>query len=201
MRRLIWLPVAGFLLVGGAAIAAAASAPSATPSSLSNQDTASPAPSTATASAAPSSDANVGEAGKPPMEFGFAIIDAGADLLDEVLADLVATGTITQAQSDAITQALAQAITDRQADLEQQREQAEAEWAQMKGFLEDGVITQDEVNELPEDSPFREVFNSIAQDGQITLDQLAAAEPVRSGRLGKGSRSRRSGHALPRPWA
>ena len=46
------------------------------------------------------------------------------------------------------------------------------EWQQIQGFLSDGVITQDEVNQLPADSPFRQVFNSIAQNGQITLEQL-----------------------------
>ena len=46
------------------------------------------------------------------------------------------------------------------------------EWQQIQGFLSDGVITQDEVDQLPADSPFRQVFDSIAKNGQVTLDQL-----------------------------
>ena len=43
---------------------------------------------------------------------------------------------------------------------------------QIQGFLSDGVITQDEINQLPADSPFRQAFDSIAQNGQVTLQQL-----------------------------
>lgn len=175
MRRLIWLPIAGFLLVAGAAIAAAAAAPSVTPVAQINQDAASPAPSTA---ASPSTNDQNGNPGQPPtgQQFGFGfgkeIAGAGADLLDQVLADLVKAGTITQEQSDAITKALQQAITDKQDQAEQQRQKLADEWQQIQGFLDDGVITQDEVNQLPADSPFRQVFDSIAKDGQVSLDQL-----------------------------
>jgi hypothetical protein len=34
------------------------------------------------------------------------------------------------------------------------------------------VITQDEIDQLPADSPLRQAFDSIAKNGQITLDQL-----------------------------
>ena len=123
MRRLIWLPIAGFLLIAGAALAAAASAPSATPTKLANQDTSSPQPSAATSpssdpGANPGTDPNtapvMGPDGAPGMGFGFghAFVTGGADLVDQVLSDLVKAGTITQAQSDAITQGLQQAITD-----------------------------------------------------------------------------------------
>ena len=157
MRRLIWLPIAGFLLVAGAAIAAAASTPTITPVAQSNQDAASPA---ASAAAGPSTN------------LGHGFMGAGTNLLDQVLADLVKAGTITQAQSDAITQGLQQAITDQQTQEQQQRQALEQEWTQIQGFLQDGVITQDEVNQLPADSPFRQIFNSIANSGQITLQQL-----------------------------
>jgi hypothetical protein len=173
MRRLIWLPLAGFLLIAGAAIAAAATAPSVTPVAQTNADTASPAP-TATATAA-TGDNTDGKPGDPSFHFGFGPNDGSgpaADLLDEVLSGLVTDGTITQAQSDAITSALEQAITDKQSQAEQERQKLMNEWQQIQGFLSDGVITQDEVNQLPSDSPFRQVFDSIAQDGQISLDQL-----------------------------
>ena len=48
---------------------------------------------------------------------------------------------------------------------------------QVQGFLEDGVITQEEISQLPEDNPLRQAFDSIAQDGQITLDQLKDLGP------------------------
>jgi len=175
MRRLIWLPIAGFLLVAGAAIAAAAAAPTVTPVAQVSQDAASPAPSS---SASPSTndgqDAAPNEPGEPNFDFGFGkdIAGAGADLLDQVLSDLVKAGTITQAQADAITKALQQAITDKQNQAEQARQQAMQEWQQIQGFLQDGVITQDEINQLPADSPLRQVFDSIAKDGQVTLEQL-----------------------------
>jgi len=68
MRRLIWLPIAGFLLVAGAAIAAAASAPSAAPTQLANQDAASPAP-TAVASPGTADDQNA-DGSKPDWAHG-----------------------------------------------------------------------------------------------------------------------------------
>jgi polyhydroxyalkanoate synthesis regulator phasin len=191
MRRLIWLPIAGFLLVAGAAIAAAAAAPSVTPMAQVNQDAASPAPSSA-ASPSTNNDQNgaPNAAGQPPYGFGFGfgkdVAGASADLLDQVLSDLVTAGTITQEQSDAITKALQQAITDKQTQAEQQRQEAMQEWQQIQGFLSDGVITQDEVNQLPADSPFRQVFDSIAKNGQVTLDQLEQLRMLGGPGIGPG---------------
>jgi polyhydroxyalkanoate synthesis regulator phasin len=170
MRRLIWLPIAGFLLVAGAAIAAAASGPSATPPAQANQDVTSPAPSALASPATGSEHSSSGS--QPDWARGPGFPEGHADLLDQVLSDLVSAGTITQAQSDAITQGLQQAITDQQTQAEQQRQQLEQQWTQIVGFLQDGTISQDEVDQLPADSPFRQVFDSIAQDGQVTLDQL-----------------------------
>jgi polyhydroxyalkanoate synthesis regulator phasin len=184
MRRLIWLPIAGFLLVAGAAIAAAAAAPTVTPLAQVNQDAASPAASAA-ASPSTGNDQN-GPGGMPGYGFGKGFVTAGTDMLDQVLADLVKAGTITQAQSDAITAALKQAVTDQQAQIEQQRQLAQQEWQQIQGFLSDGVITQDEVNQLPADSPFRQVFDSIAKNGQVTLDQLQQLRQLGPGFGGPG---------------
>jgi len=170
MRRLIWLPVLGFLLIAGAAIAAAAAAPAAAPAQA-DLNAASPAP---TIAASPATN-NGEQPANEPWGKGFGHMDfggPGTDLLNQVLADLVKAGTITQAQSDAITQALQTAITDQQTQAEQQRQQMMQQWTQIQGFLEDGVITQDEVNQLPADSPFRQVFDSIAKDGKVTLQQL-----------------------------
>lgn len=149
MKRLIWLPIAGFLLIAGAAVAAAA------PSLV---------------------DEARGQLGLGVQDSGtVAIGDAelahpGRDLLADVLADLVSNNTITQAQSDAITQALADKVDSLKADMEARR-------ALFESFIEDGVITQDEIDQLPADDPLRVAFDSIANDGQVTLDQLRGFGP------------------------
>lgn len=205
MRRLIWLPIAGFLLVAGAAIAAAAAAPTVTPTAQVNQDPASPAATTA-ASPSTNDDHNgpPNADGQPPYGyaygFGKEIAGAGADLLDQVLSDLVKAGTITQAQSDAITKALQQAITDQQNQAEQERQQAQQEWQQIQGFLSDGVITQDEVDQLPADSPFRQIFDSIAKNGQITLDQLQQLRLFGPGMSGPGGPAGHGPYGPGGPW-
>jgi len=198
MRRLIWLPIVGFLLIAGAAIAAAAAGPSITPSQ-GPFDAASPAP---TAAASPSTNDNGGQPGMKGWLGPMLGAGPGTDLLDQVLGDMVKSGTITQAQSDAITQALKQAVTDRQTQAQQQGQELQQEWAQIQGFLQDGVITQDEVNQLPADSPFRQAFNGIAQDGKVTVQQLqqlmhgfGTGPGMMRGRPGFGP-----GRGMPGPW-
>jgi hypothetical protein len=145
MKRLIWLPVAGFLLIAGAAVAAAAP-------SLVNE-----------------ARSLVG--GGIAADSGAITITAstdarpGQDLLASVLADLVSNGTITQAQSDAITQALQDKVDAQKAEME-------ARMQLMQDIVADGVITQDEVDQLPADDPLRVAFDSIATDGQVNLEDL-----------------------------
>lgn len=150
MKRLIWLPIAGFLLIAGAAVAAAAP-------SLVDQARGQLSPGVQ----ADSGTVTVGNAD---------LAHPGRDLLADVLADLVSDNTITQAQSDAITQALADKVDGLRADMQTRRELFE-------GFVEDGVITQDEIDQLPADDPLRVAFDSIANDGQVTLDQLRGFGP------------------------
>jgi hypothetical protein len=150
MKRLIWLPIAGFLLIAGATVAAAA--PSLVDSARGLIGTTGQAAS----GAITVSDSTVAHPGQ--------------DLLTQVLADLVANGTITQAQSDAITTGLQDAMTAKQAEMQVRRDL-------IQGFVADGVITQDEINQLPADDPLRVAFDSIANDGQITLDQLRGLGP------------------------
>lgn len=162
MRRLIWLPVAGFLLIAGAAVATAA------PTVLDRaqaalQAEASPVPSDApTTTTAPTT-------GGLPAPF---LKGAAEDVLNKVLSGLVADGTLTQAQADAVTNGVKTEIANRQAELENLRQQWQQTRDQLKTFLEDGVITQDEIDTLPADNPLRIAFDSIAQNGQLTLDQL-----------------------------
>jgi hypothetical protein len=102
--------------------------------------------------------------------------------LTSVLNDLVAKGTITAAQQQAILDALqaerAQRLADAKARMEALRAQAE----QIKGFLSDGQITQAELDQLPADSPLRQLTN-LMDDGKITTDEL---QSIGRGFLGNG---------------
>lgn len=150
MKRLIWLPIAGFLLIAGAAVAAAAP-------SLVDQ---------ARGVLGPGVQDEVGTVTVGSARLGH----PGQDLLAEVLADLVGDGTLTQAQSDAITQGLQDKADELRAQFESRR-------TLIEGIVEDGVITQEEIDQLPADDPLRVAFDSIANDGQITLDQLRGLGP------------------------
>jgi polyhydroxyalkanoate synthesis regulator phasin len=159
MRRLIWLPVAGFLLIAGAAVATAA------PTALDRATAALQAEASPTPSGAPAG-------GTPGDTRPFVLKGAAEDVLNKVLTDLVADGTITQSQADAIANGVKTEIANRQAELEQLRQQWQQTRDQLETFLADGVITQDEIDTLPADNPLRVAFDSIAQNGQVTLDQL-----------------------------
>ncbi len=170
MRRLIWLPVAGFLLIAGAAVATAAPtvldrAQAALQGATPTDPAATPAPTDPGATSAPNQQPH-----GPLAGMGFK--GAADDVLNQVLADLVANGTITQAQADAITNAVKDEIANRQDAVAKLRQQWQDTASKLKTFLEDGVITQDEIDTLPADSPLRIAFDSIAKDGQVTLDQL-----------------------------
>jgi len=91
-------------------------------------------------------------------------------LLTDVLKSLVTDGTITQAQSDKIVGALDAKRTELRAAREAAR-------AQMEAFLEDGVISADELAKLPADSPLRNL-GSVLDDGRITLEELRSLRGV-----------------------
>ncbi len=165
MKRLIWLPVAGFLLVAGAAVAAAAPGLADTAESLLNQVGAT------TASGSPALSDGSDSRGLAGREIG-----GPGSLLEEVLADLVTAGTITQEQSDAIVGALTTRAEERRAEFEAQRVQMREMWTQIKGFLEDGVISADEIAQLPADNPFTNLSDILA-DGQVTLEELQSVAP------------------------
>ncbi|MDH3190087.1 MAG: hypothetical protein OEM39_05525 [Acidimicrobiia bacterium] len=94
-------------------------------------------------------------------------------LLEEVLADLVADGTISQEQADAITDALGTKAEELKAEKEELREL-------IAGFLEDDVITADELAQLPEDHIFNDLDGPFAEalaDGELTKDEIASIKP------------------------
>ncbi len=148
--RLAILPIAGLLIVGAAGAVLAQSGATGT------TDTTTPA---VDASASPGAT----DTTKRP----------GEGVLADVLADLVTKGTITQAQSDAITAAL----DARRAELKAEREALRELWTTI---LEDGQITEDEIAQLPEDSPLRSI-DGLLDDGVITQDELRGL-----GGLGRG---------------
>ena len=96
-------------------------------------------------------------------------------ILDEVLGELVADSTITQAQADAVKEALVAKHEELQAEREARREERQAQREQVREFLEDGVIDAGELAELGDDHPFNDPEGPFAEyldDGQLTEDEL-----------------------------
>jgi hypothetical protein len=83
-----------------------------------------------------------------------------APYLRSVLDGLVAKGTITSGQE----QAIIDAWVARRGELQAERQQ-------LRTFLVDGVLTADELAQLPADSPLQQLKPLMA-NGQITVDQL-----------------------------
>jgi hypothetical protein len=94
-------------------------------------------------------------------------------ILEEVLAGLVADGTISQSQADDITEALA---AKTEAVRAEQKEVQEL----IYGFLEDDVITADELAQLPDDHPFNDPdgpFAAALEDGELTRAEIMESRP------------------------
>ncbi len=159
------VPLAVVLLVIGAGAVLATSGPSA-PTNTPAPAAATPTPDATTAPAAS------GDPGKGPSAGGFLRPFVDDDTaLKTALDKLVTAGTITADQEQAILDAVK---TERQArlqDLQAQRQALQAQRDQIRQFLSDGVLTQDELNQLPADSPLRKL-SSLMTDGKITVDQL-----------------------------
>lgn len=118
------------------------------------------APGTAQAQEAPGEDDD--RRGPLTRIFGF---------LGGVLDDLVGDETITQEQADAIVQAA-------HARAEELREERLALRALLSEFLVDGVITEAEASELPDDHwVFGDAFDEAWEDGELTRAELRDARP------------------------
>ena len=131
----------------------------------------------AVAWAGPGPEAGTGEAGESAGEKSEHRRGMG---LGSVLADLVEDGTITQEQADAIIAAV-----------EEKRSAARAARQQMKALLdsfwEDGVLTSEEIAQLPNadriadaDGPFADAL----ADGQITKEEMEEIKGRFPGRRG-----------------
>ena len=105
------------------------------------------------------------ESASPNASSGTTTPDKAKDTaLTDVLDDLVANGTITESQKTAILDGLTAERTAR-------REAAKAQRQQLRDFLADGQITQEELDQLPENSPLRQL-TGVMDDGKITTDEL-----------------------------
>ncbi len=114
----------------------------------------------------------------------------GPGVLEEVLGDLVEDGTITQNQSDAIVTAI-----------EERKAEAHATWeehkSQLATFWEDGILTSEEIEQLPmanwitdPDGPLAEAL----EDGSITKEELDELSRYRGGHRGRSGSWHRGGH-------
>ena len=114
-------------------------------------------------------------------------------VLNEVLGDLVEDGTITQHQSDVIVVALDEAKSEA---LEAMRELR----AQLDSYWEDGVLTSEEIAELPFADRIADRDGPLADalaDGQITKEELREFARPRyrhMGRTGPWHRGEQGGH-------
>ncbi len=106
------------------------------------------------------------------------------ELVDQVLADLVAEDVISQQQADAVAEALSARLEEVKEELGEWREERR-EWRRehrgrifrLGALLEDGVIDADELAELGEDHPFNDPDGPAAEyldDGQLTAEEVRA---------------------------
>ncbi|MCL1593865.1 MAG: hypothetical protein M3132_05890 [Actinomycetia bacterium] len=104
-------------------------------------------------------------------------------ILDDVLGNLVADGTIDQSQADAVKEALEakrdelkEQFGDRGPRMDQRR-------GFLRGLLADDVITADEIAALPEDHPLRTGESPLSElledDGEITRAELESFRDAR----------------------
>ena len=111
-------------------------------------------------------------------------------VLDEVLGDLVEDGTITEHQSDTIVAAVEEAKTEALAAVREAR-------ARLGSFWEDGVLTSEEIAELPFADRITDPEGPLADalaDGEITKEELRELARPRYGHMGRTGPWHRGGH-------
>ncbi len=110
------------------------------------------------------------EDGTPQVEEG-GFIPRALTFLGGVLDDLVGEGTLTEDQAQAVLNAV-------EAEMEAVRAERQALREMVKTFLEDGVITEEEAAQLPEDHfLLSERFDEAWDDGQLTVEEIRSLMP------------------------
>lgn len=95
----------------------------------------------------------------------------GLTFLSEVLEELVADETIDQADADAVLNAVTEKAAAIRAEHQALRELT-------RSLLEDGVITEAEAAQLPEDHPFfGDEFDEAWSDGELTIAEIREIRP------------------------
>lgn len=106
-------------------------------------------------------------------------------VLEDVLSDLVEGGTIDQGQADAIVEAL-------DAKTAEIRTAAQDLRGLIAWLFEDGVLTAEELEQLPDVFPFNQlerVFGDALDDGELTLEEFHEAFPQpKRGQFWSGAR-------------
>jgi hypothetical protein len=120
------------------------------------------------------------------------------EILDEVLGDLVADGTLDQGDADAVKAALGARHEEVRAEMEAWRADNPGRFERgfkrgfaMGGLLEDGAIDAAELAELPNGHPLNDPDGPAAEyltDGQLTEDELK--------QLGEQLHERRAGDRI-----
>ncbi|HIE21828.1 MAG TPA: hypothetical protein EYP73_04445 [Acidimicrobiia bacterium] len=115
--------------------------------------------------------AAVAQESEAPATEASGFIPRALSFLGGVLDDLVAEGTITVDQADAVLRAVEAKMEATKAERETLREM-------IKGFLEDGVMTEDEAAQLPEDHfLLSEKFDEAWADGELTIEEIRELMP------------------------
>jgi polyhydroxyalkanoate synthesis regulator phasin len=97
-------------------------------------------------------------------------------ILDQVLSDLVEDGTLDQDQADAVKDGLAAKRAELKEEYGDRRDRRREFHDEIQSWLEDGVITEDELSELPFDLPRSEdgPLAEALEDGEITQEEWDA---------------------------
>lgn len=95
----------------------------------------------------------------------------GMGFLGDVLDELVGEGTIDSDQAVAILDAVEEKATELKEEREALREE-------IKGYLEDGVLTSDEAANLPEGHwLLSDALDEAWADGELTTEEIREARP------------------------
>lgn len=95
----------------------------------------------------------------------------GMEFLGDVLDELVNEGTINADQAEAVLDA----VEEKAVEIKEERE---ALREQIKGYLEDGVLTTDEASNLPDDHwLLGDALDEAWSDGELTVEEIRQARP------------------------